>query len=237
VTGRESNEATHHRPLTRRGRPADRPDGVYKPLERVQSTGVGLEVTVVGEDGRRRTFAMKTFPLPGWHQPLADAFARCTGASGTLRTPESAAGVFWSCRCFLVALDAMSDSPVTPAALTVDHLECYWRQRRPTVSQRGLVHEILAVGRVLGEMPAGMIADEVDAWLHQRRSKGQTPAVPGYSDCEFEAIMAAARSEVAAIRSRLQRGQSLLTRYECEPDTLSTEERQLAKVLVSCARN
>jgi hypothetical protein len=119
----------------------------------------------------------------------------------------------------------MSDSPVTPAELTVDHLEYYWRQCRPTVSQRGLVHEILAVGRVLGEMPAGMIAEDVDEWLHRRRSKGHTPAVRGYSDREFEAITAAARSEVAAIRSRLQRGQRLLTRYEREPDTLSTEER------------
>src|SRR5712675_2185113 len=111
--------ATRQRPLTRRGRPADLPDGVYEAPERVQSTGAGLEVTVVGEDGRRRTFALKTFPLPGWHQPLAEALARCTGASGTLRTPESAAGVFWSCRRFLVALDAMSDSPATPAELTV----------------------------------------------------------------------------------------------------------------------
>jgi hypothetical protein len=230
-----TSQVTRQQPRTGMGRPSDLPDGVYEPPELVQQTASGLEVTVVGEDRRRRTFAFKTFPMPGWHQPLADAFARCTGTSGTLRTPESAAGVFWSCRCFLVALDSMSDSPVTPAELTVDHLEYYWRQRRPTVSQRGLVHEILAVGRVLGEMPAGMIAEDVDEWLHRRRSKGQTPAVPGYSDREFEAIMAAARSEVAAIRSRLQRGQRLLTRYEREPDTLSTEERPLAKVLADIA--
>jgi hypothetical protein len=94
-----------------------------------------LEVTVVGEDGRR-TFALKSFPLPGWQQPVAEAFARCTGASGTLRTPESAAGVFWSLRRFLAALDAMADSPATPAELTVDHLERYWQQRLPKVSQR-----------------------------------------------------------------------------------------------------
>jgi len=45
--------------------------------ELVQLTATGLEVTVIGEGRRRRTFAFKTFPLPGWHQPLAEAFARC----------------------------------------------------------------------------------------------------------------------------------------------------------------
>ena len=55
-----------------------------------------------------------------------------------------------------------------------------------------------------------MIADDVDAWLHRRLPAGEVPAVPGYSDREFEAIMAAARSEVAAIRARLKKGQLLL---------------------------
>jgi hypothetical protein len=201
----------------------------------VQPTGSGLEVAVVGENGRRRTFKLKTFPLPGWHQPLADAFARCTGASGTLRTPESAAGVFWCWHRFLVALASLVDPPATPEELTVDHLERYWRQRHAEVKQRGLVHEVRAVGRVVGEMPAGMIAEDVDAWLHRRRSAGQTPAIAGYSDREFDAIMAAARSDVAAIRSRLERSQRLLTRYEREPDSLSGEERQLAALLANIA--
>ena len=61
---------TAQRPHTGRGVPADRPDGVYEPPELVQLTATGLEVTVIGEGRRRRTFAFKTFPLPGWHQPL-----------------------------------------------------------------------------------------------------------------------------------------------------------------------
>ena len=127
------------------------------------------------------------------------------------------------------------DPPATPEELTVDHLERYWRQRHAEVKQRGLVHEVRAVGRVVGEMPAGMIAEDVDAWLHRRRSAGQNPAIAGYSDREFDAIMAAARSDVAAIRSRLERSQRLLTRYEREPDSLSGEERQLAAVLADIA--
>jgi len=178
----QPSRVTAQRPHTGRGVPADRPDGVYEPPELVQLTATGLEVTVIGEGRRRRTFAFKTFPLPGWHQPLAEAFARCTGAGGTLRTPESAAAVFWGCRRFLVELEAMADSPATPAELTVDHLERYWRRRRVQVRERGLLGEIRSVGSVFGQMPPGVIAEAVDAWLHRRRSAGEYPTVPGYSD-------------------------------------------------------
>jgi hypothetical protein len=220
---------------TRRGRAAERPAGIYEPSELVQQTATGLEVTVVGENRRRRTFAFKTFPMPSWHRPLAEAFARCTGAGGTLRTPESAASVFWGARRFFVELEGMVDSPATPAELTVEHLERYWRKRGPQIRQRGLLGEIRSVGRLFAEMPPGMIAEEVDTWLHRRRSAGELPTIPGYSDREFTAIMSAARSEVAEIRSRLRRGQLLLTRYERQPDTLSTEERQLAAALAEIA--
>jgi hypothetical protein len=70
--------------------------------------------------------------------------------------------VFWCWHRFLVALASLVDPPATPEELTVDHLERYWRQRHAEVKQRGLVHEVRAVGRVVGEMPAGMIADDGD---------------------------------------------------------------------------
>jgi hypothetical protein len=231
----QPSQATAQRPHTGRGVPADRPDGVYEPPKLVQRTATGLQVTVVAEDGRRRTFRFKTLPLPGWHQPLAEAFARCTGPHGTLRTTCSAASTLFRCRSFLQTLEEMGDAPATPAELTVRHLERYWRQRGAEIKQRELHKELWAVGRVFGQMPQGMIAGEVDAWLHRRRSAGQTPAVPGYSDREFEAIMAAARSEVVAIRSRLKRAGLLLTRYQREPDSLSSEERELAVVLAEIA--
>ena len=88
-----------------RGRAADRPDGIYEPTELVQNTPTGFEVIVMGEDDRRRTFKFKTLPLPGWHQPLAQAFARCTGPQGKLRTISSAATTFWSFRRLMTTLE------------------------------------------------------------------------------------------------------------------------------------
>lgn len=41
---------------------------------------------MLAEDGRRRTFKLKTLPLPGWHKALAKAFAHITGPQGNLRT-------------------------------------------------------------------------------------------------------------------------------------------------------
>jgi hypothetical protein len=223
------------RARTGRGRAADRPDGIYEPSELVHETPTGFEVTVIGEDDRRRTFKFKTLPLPGWHQQLAQAFARCTGPQGKLRTTASASTTFWSFRRLLTTLEGMADPPATPADLTVRHLERYWFQRRAEIKQRGLHHEVWAVRSVLEQMTPGVIAEDVDAWLHRRLPAGELPAVPGYSDREFEAIMAAARSEVAAIRARLKQGQLLLARYEQEPDSLSRKDRQLAEALADIA--
>ena len=125
------------RPRTVRGRAAERPDGIYEPSELVQETSTGFEVTVIGEDDRRRTFKFKTLPLPGWHQQLAQAFARCTGPHGTLRTTASARTTFWSFRRLMATLEAMTDPPATPSDLTVHHLERYWFQRRAEIKQRG----------------------------------------------------------------------------------------------------
>jgi hypothetical protein len=121
----------------------------------------------------------------------------------------------------------MADSPATPAQLTIGHLERFWRQRS-AIQQRRLHLQTYAIGRVLGQMPPGMIAEEVDAWLHRRRTENQTPPTPGYSDREFEAIMAAARSEVVAIRSRLKRAEMLLAHYERGPDSLNNQQERTA---------
>ena len=49
-----------------------------------------LNVAFRGDDGRRANFDFATFPLPGWHAPLAEAFGSRVGAAGGLRTLTSA---------------------------------------------------------------------------------------------------------------------------------------------------
>jgi len=113
--------------------------------------------------------------------------------------------VFWGCRRFLVELGKRwRIRPATPAELTVDHLERYWRQTPRAGQRAGTAWRNSLRRKCFGQMPPGVIAEAVDAWLHRRRSADEYPTVPGYSDREFEAIMGAARSEVAAIRSRLK---------------------------------
>ena len=135
----------------------------------------------------------------------------------------------------MATLDGMADPPATLADLTVHHLERYWFQRRAEIKQRLLHHEVWAVRSVLEQLPPGVIVEDVDAWLHRRLPAGEIPTVPGYSDREFDAVMAAARSEVAAIRTRLNHGQRLLTCYAQEPDSLSGPDRELAAVLADIA--
>ena len=96
--------ATPRRPHTHRGLPSDRPPAVYEPTDTVQHTPAGFEVTMLAEDGRSRTFKLKTLPLPGWHQAVAIAFARITGPQGNLRTTGSATTSFWAFKRFLMGL-------------------------------------------------------------------------------------------------------------------------------------
>lgn len=86
MTSLPPTPATPRRPHTHRGLPSDRPTTIYAPTDPVQHTPAGFEVTMLAEDGRRRTFKLKTLPLPGWHKALAKAFAHITGPQGNLRT-------------------------------------------------------------------------------------------------------------------------------------------------------
>ena len=75
----------------------------------------------------------------------------------------------------MATLEGMTDPPATPAELTVHHLERYWLQRRAEIKQRGLHHELWAVGSVIEQMPPGVIAEDVDAWLHRRLPQVKFP--------------------------------------------------------------
>lgn len=231
IAGRSSGRAKTHR-----GQSALQPEGLYAPKPSVQQSDRGLTVTVFGEDGRHRTLQLHHFPLPLWHQPLADAFSRCVGPHGTLRTITSAAHVFFKLRGLLGVLSELPDPPQTPGDLTARHMETYWQKRSAESNGRYAHHDLRSVRRVLIAFDEGLIRPEVRVWFDRRRSAGKKVEPPsGYSDREFEAIMAAARSEVVAIRTRLERTEQLLSAYHENASTLSPEQRKSAAMLAETA--
>ncbi|GAB3400014.1 hypothetical protein [Amycolatopsis echigonensis] len=237
MTGENIRPAARgHRAGTRRGRPAQRPDGAYDPDPSVQSTPAGLEVTVVGEDGRRAVFRFTRHPLPGLHPALAEAFARCTGPQGTLRTAASAGTVWGAVKRLLVSLATLAHPPATWAELTARHLDRFRLDRLTTANETSVNQEISQVRTVLRQIqPPELINEEARSWLDRRRVKNHGEPKSGYSDREFGAIMAAARSEVVAIRKRLEDGQRLLATFERDPGSLDIEQQKLAAVLKEIA--
>lgn len=221
---------------THRGQSTQRPDGVYAPKSQVEQTIRGLTVTVIGEDRRSRTFKLHFFPLPLWHQPLAEAFARCTGPHGTRRTVASAGHLFFKLKKFLVTLSELPHPPQTPADLTARHLEIFWLQQRAATGDRHAHHDVRSLRQVFLALDDDAVSPEIQVWFDRRRIAGPArETLGGYSDREFDAIMAAARSEVVAIRGRLERSQRLLTTFREDPSSLSIEEQKLATMLTSVA--
>ncbi|MEH0981868.1 hypothetical protein [Micromonospora sp. CPCC 205556] len=104
---------------TRPGVRAPLPSGAYAPssVQRVSSAGNPV-VEFEGEDGRRRTFDFAQCPLPGWHPVLAEVLARRVGPAGGLRTSTSSLAAWNNLRAFLRFLEARSDCPGDPSALT-----------------------------------------------------------------------------------------------------------------------
>jgi hypothetical protein len=226
----------NQRAATRRGRPSPRPDGGYEPPPLVTETPAGVEVTVIGEDARRRTFTTNGLPLPLWHRPLAHAFAQCTGPHGTLRTTGSAAHVWFALRVFLNSLNSMADKPRTPEKLTTRHLEHYLLERRGAVRPITVAKQLRSVRLVLRQVqPSELLATEVLSWLDRRTPSGRLAPSSGYSEREFDAIMAAARSDVVAIRNRLRNGQRLAQLSEPELAELDEAQRELAATLKGVA--
>ncbi|WP_157852800.1 hypothetical protein RFN58_03875 [Streptomyces iakyrus] len=67
----------------------------------------------------------------------------------------------------------------------------------------------------------GRLDGRLTDYLGQRGHgvNAQQAGRPGYSDREFQAVMAAARSDVVAIRDRLAGGERLLEQFLTEPET------------------
>jgi len=224
------------RGTTRAGWPAALPDGDYEPQPPATAGPPGLVIAFHGEDGRRKDYLVSRLPLPGWHPHLAQALAERIGPGGTRRTHRSAEHTWGTLLRFMRFLAALPDPPVTPAALTIEHLDSFRAHRSATIGDVAWM-EFREVC-LLAKRPA--IAELLDAevrdYLFRRLDRWrQGPPKPGYSDNELNALVRAARADVAAIRDRIRAGWELVTRYRNDPQAVADDDRILAEQLATIA--
>ncbi|MDX3525977.1 hypothetical protein P1P75_05890 [Streptomyces sp. ID05-39B] len=218
-----------------RGRTSAMPDGPYEPEAARASIPTTLAVPFTGEDGRRWHYNFAELPSPALHSEFASAFAVRVGPTGTLRTEASARTDFSAIKRFLAFLDALARPPKSVGDLTVRHLERYRLHRLETVKEPGVLSELTSVRLLLQEItPSSVLSAELRDYLrrpgHTRR-RTTTASVPGYSDRELRDLMAAARSDVVAIRDRIRKAERLLEAFRAAPEALSSDERFLAEHL------
>ncbi|GGK31284.1 hypothetical protein GCM10011583_73940 [Streptomyces camponoticapitis] len=119
------------------------------------------------------------------------------------------------------------------------HVERYRMVRLETVGPKTARKSVQDVLLLLRDVPG---QDRLERTLHEfmgQRGHGidaQETSPPGYSDREFAAIMAAARSDVVAIRDRISAGERLLALSREDPELLETTERERARRLETMAR-
>ncbi|WP_406469999.1 hypothetical protein [Streptomyces sp. NBC_01615] len=217
-------------PRAGRGRPAAVPDGFYEPPPTVEfpEDGGAPVVRFTGEDGRERVFRFEELPLPGMHRDFAHALGVRIGPGGGRRTQRAASGQWQTIRRFLLLLNGLAVPPRRVEELRVRHLERYLMSRRQTCGEKSArrnLQDLLQIVRVLPGQDRldGAVADYAGQPGHG--VDAQQTARPGYSDREFQAIMTAARSDVAAIRDRIAAGERLLGRYLHNDEDLSVAER------------
>ncbi|MFF2655337.1 hypothetical protein [Streptomyces sp. NPDC058045] len=218
-----------------KGRASAMPDGAYEPEVAQASIPVTLAVAFTGEDGRRWESSFAELPFPAFHADFASAFAVRVGPTGTLRTKSSAGTDFGAIGRFLAFLDGLPRPPKSLGDLTVRHLERYRLHRLESTKENAVLSELSSVRRLLQEVtPSSLLSPEMRDYIrrtgHTRRRKAGK-GVPGYSDREFRDLMAAARSDVVAIRDRIRKAERLLESFRTTPEALSPQERFLAEHL------
>jgi hypothetical protein len=236
--GLASGAARQPRAATWPGRPAARPLGAYDPdpLVHDDPAAGAVEVHFTGEDGRTATFSFAALPLPGWHADLAAAFARLTGPTGGLRT-LAGTRTAWAVLARLVRfLDGLVHPPREVTQLTARHLRRFELHRQQTCNPHSVTRDLRVVRRLLEAItPRDRLRPDVLEWSGHRW-RDHRPAVAGYSEQEFHRIIAAARSDVAAIRDRIRASERLLAHADTHPQTLTAADRTAAVRLQSMAR-
>ncbi|MEU9658729.1 hypothetical protein [Streptomyces chartreusis] len=214
-----------------KGRSSVMPDGPYEPEATRAEQLKSLKVTFTGEDGRTDVFNFANLSFPAFHSDLAAAFAVRTGPTGSLRTQSSATNLFAAVTRFLAFMDSLAQPPTSLAGLTVRHLERFRLHRLQSTNERTAVRDLSSIRLLLREVtPFDILAQDLrdylrqPLWFREHNSRG----LPGYSDREFRDLMAAARSDVVAIRDRIRRGERLLEAFRSDPASLSDDERTLA---------
>ncbi len=214
---------------TGRGRHSPLPSGGYQRPPAARAGAGGPEVAFEGDDGRRGVFRFAGLPVPGWHEPVAAAFAARTGPAGGLRTLASAS-VGWQVTArFLRFLASQQPPPAVPGLLRGAHLDLFRAARAATAGPAAGLRELRQVLALLGQEPLrSLLVPEAADYLGRRFADPRRPGQPGYSDGELARILAAARSDVVAISARIGAAGELLRRLETCPDTLAPADRALA---------
>ncbi|MDQ0913594.1 hypothetical protein QFZ22_009666 [Streptomyces canus] len=228
-------------PRAGRGCAAAVPEGLYQPppVVEVPKEGGSPVARFTGEDGRECVFRFEELPLPGMHLDFAYALGVRIGPGGGCRTQRAASGQWQSIKRFLLLLDRLPVPPQRVEDLRARHLERYLMSRRETCSEKSARRDLQGLLRIVRALPGQDRLDRTAADFAGQRGHGvdaQQEMRPGYSDREFQAVMAAARSDVAAIRDRLAAGESLLRRFLEAPDSLTLAEREQGVRLEAMAR-
>ncbi|MEU7306076.1 hypothetical protein [Streptomyces sp. NPDC007206] len=217
-------------PRAGRGRAAALPNGLYEPPPAVEfpEDGGAPVVRFAGEDGRERIFRFEELPLPGMHRDFAHALGVRIGPGGGRRTQRAASSQWQTIKRFLLLLDQLPVPPARVEELRVRHMEPYLMSRRQTCGERSARRSLQELLRIVRALPGqerleGAVADYAGRPGHGVYA--QQVSRPGYSDREFQAIMTAARSDVAAIRDRIASGERLLQRFLDNAEDLSAAER------------
>ncbi|MFE6523735.1 hypothetical protein [Streptomyces sp. NPDC057794] len=223
-----------------RGRAAAVPDSFYEPPPAVEfpEGGGAPVVRFTGEDGRECVFRFEELPLPGLHRDFAHALGVRIGPGGGRRTQRAASSQWQTVKRFLLLLDQLAEPPRRVEELRVRHLERYLVARRQTCEEKSArrnLQDLLRIVRVLPgqERLEGAVADYAGQPGHG--VDAQQVGRPGYSDREFQVVMAAARSDVAAIRDRIMAGERLLGRFLDNDASLSMAEREQGARLAAMA--
>lgn len=221
------------------GRRAAMPSGRFDAPASLVQYEKSMAAPFFGDDGRQAEFPVGSLPLPGWIDPIGQAFATRVGPTGSIRTRSAATGIWIAVSTFVNFLAELPAPPRDPSKMTLKHLVAFEAEmRRRYADDRGLWGFIGRVTSVLRLPPVhDLLVEDVREYTLARRIRAvDSPGPSGYSDGELRRLITRLRHDVAGIRDRIDTGLSLIERYERDPDAVGPELRDQASLLAEIAR-